>query len=221
MSRPQKSADKGSQYQLQRLVNDPSDPLGNELKRLISLETDEIITWVSPLASEGYVEYRDTAFLRKLGLRPADLSVPLAAFWPASGPRWDALAHTNKRRFILVEGKSHAPEMKSACTAVSPKSLAKIQRALEQTRAYCGASASDWSTNFYQYGNRLAHLYWLSQLNGVNAHLVFIYFVNDKSMREPTSIEAWRAEIDHVHSQLGLSSPPMPGYVHDLFVDVP
>ena len=33
-----------------------------------------------------------------------------------------------------------------------------------------------WDAPFYQYANRLAHLYFLRQLNGLDATLLFLYF---------------------------------------------
>ena len=45
-------------------------------------------------------------------------------------------------------------------------------------------STCDWSGTFYQYANRLAHLYLLHELNDVDAWLVFVYFVGDSRSGE-------------------------------------
>jgi len=218
---PQQPGTKGSQLHLQRLVNDPADPLGRMLRERQVLAPHETVTWLSPLASDDFAEYRDEAFIARLGLHSARMDVPLAKFWPAHGPQWDALAQTSRRRFLLIEGKSHRSELVSHCAARNARSLTKIRRALQQAQAFChGDSATDWSLRHYQVANRLAHLYWLRQLNGIDAHLVFAYFVNDAAMRGPTSAEAWQVEIARVHSRLGLTDDPMPGFVHHLFVDV-
>lgn len=211
---------KGSQFHLQQLVNHPADPLGSEIRRLIRLDAGETITWLSPIASDDFAEYQDDSFVTRLGIKGDNLTTPLNAFWPAGGPQWDALARTSKGRAILVEGKSRRSELTSACKASREESLARIQSALEQTRIYCrGDASSDWSSPHYQYSNRLAHLYWLRQLNGIDAHLVFVYFVNDPTINRPASAAAWEADIARVHSRLGLTSEPMPGAVHHLLID--
>ncbi len=218
---PQQPGTKGSQLHLQRLVNDPADPLGQMLREQEVLAPDETVTWLSPLASDDFAEYRDEAFIAHLGLHSARMDMPLANFWPGRGPQWDGLARTSRRRLLLIEGKSHRSELVSHCAARNARSLIKIQRALGQAKTFCRAdSTADWSLRHYQYANRLAHLYWLRQLNGIDAHLVFTCFVHDATMRGPTSVAAWQAEIAAVHQRLGLTSDPMPGFVHHLFVDV-
>jgi hypothetical protein len=44
--------------------------------------------------------------------------------------------------------------------------------------------------------NRLAHLYFLCELNGVPAFLVFVYFVNDQEMQGPTTKKEWQTETE-------------------------
>ncbi len=216
----QRNGAKGSQFHIQRLVNHPTDPLSNEIRRLIKLDAHETIAWLSPLEGDDFAEYQDDSYVTRLGLKSDSLTTPLSEFWPAGGPQWDALARTSRGRVILVEGKSHRSEMASACRASRPESVTKIRSALEQTRIYCRADVSaDWSAPHYQYSNRLAHLYWLRQLNGINAHLVFVYFVNNRSINNPTSAAAWETELARVHHRLGLHSDPMPGFVHNLFID--
>ena len=65
--------------------------------------------------------------------------------------------------------------------------------------------------------NRIAHLYFLRK-HGVNAHLVFLYFVNDNTMGKAASIEHWKEGIEEVHDALGIRSS-VDG-VHEAFVDV-
>lgn len=221
MRRRQSPATKGSQYHLQRLINDPADPLGDAFRQQHAIAPEEVITWLSPLANDDFAEYGDEAFLTHVGLHPERMEAPLKSFWPSRGPQWDALARTRSGQILLVEGKSHRSEMRSRCTATSPQSLATIQRALEQTSKFCrGDVTADWTAPYYQYANRLAFLYWLKLLNGVNAHLMFVYFVDDRPMRGPTSVEAWQAEIAAAHQRLGLPADPMPGFVHHVFYDV-
>ena len=78
----------------------------------------------------------------------------------------------------------------------------------------------DWSTRFYQYANRLAHLYFLRELNGFNAYLVFVNFLNDPDLDGPLSERECRAVMKVMHEALGVRGK-LPGrYVTDVFVDV-
>jgi len=208
---------KGSQKHFQQLVNDSADRLGNEIRQLAGFEMDEEIIWKSPIADHKYAEYRDKKSLEVLGMQEATKLHSLTDFWPLGGPQWDALAQTNKQKNILVEAKSHIGELKSTCGAKNPASIQKIQKALNATKAYFGSNGqNDWSIGYYQYANRLAHLYWLRAINSVDAHLVFVYFVNDTQMKG--SQNEWKTEIAKVHAYLGLNS--LPDYVHDVFIEV-
>jgi hypothetical protein len=81
----QERASRGSQHWLQRLVQDNPTALDQEIG-LGQLE------WLSPLAADDFAEYRDQAFLDRLG---ADLPRrPLDSFWPRGGAVWDGLART-------------------------------------------------------------------------------------------------------------------------------
>ena len=78
---------------------------------------------------------------------------------------------------------------------------------------------------FYQYANRLAHLYFLKELNKVDAALVFIYFVGDTTVsgKDPVSREGSRqAAIDLATHHLGvrIHSPWIRDNVADVFIDV-
>jgi len=211
---------KGSQKHLQRLVNHPTDPLGNRIGQLLNFELDENFIWKSPVASDEYAEYNDEDFVRKLGLQNAIKLDPLIDFWPTRGPHWDALAQTNKKRKFPVEAKSHIGELASTCEA-KPVSYRKIQEALNTTKVYSGSQVlNDWCAEYYQYANRLAHLYWLREVKKADAHLVFIYFVNDSQMNGPTSKEEWEKELAIIYTYLGVSSSLMSAHIHNLFFDV-
>lgn len=213
-------ATKGSQFQLQRLINDPADSLGNALQVALALDSGESIAWVSPLASDKFTEYRDASFLAQVGLTENDLVVPLTAFWPNQGPCWDALARTNTGRVILVEGKSHIGELSSRARATG-KSLERIQVSLHETRSYYRCATShNWLSSHYQYCNRLAHLYWLRVLNGIDAHLVFFYFANDDTVDRPANAVEWANTIDALKQNIGLNDELTKGSVHNLIVDL-
>ena len=66
-------------------------------------------------------------------------------------------------------------------------------------------SPADWSTSFYQYGNRLAHLYWMRELNGHDAYLVnLVLRSNDREMNGPQSASEWQAAIQLQEVFLGV-----------------
>jgi len=218
MSRiPQQRASRGSQKWLQILVNDYPEIFARELAKL-GLSTDQQIKWLSPLKDDEYAEYRDKAFVERLGVNP---STPLTVFWPKGGPVWDALAKTPREELVLIEAKAHIGEIVSPRTRASGASLAQICASLKVTQRFLGAaSPADWSVHFYQYTNRLAHLYWLREVNRLPAYMVFLYFINDHDMDGPTTREEWEGAIQLMQSFLGLRRHKLSAYVLDVFVDV-
>ena len=204
-------ASKGSRFHLQNLVNDHPDLLNCLLLSANPQLRDEAANhprWVSPLASDDYCEYRDGKFLHAVGL--AHLAKRLATFWPPGGPVWDALATVERKAgvggVILLEAKSHVQEMGNpgyACKA-GPVSRRHIAKSLDEVKAALGVrSKEDWLGDFYQYTNRLAHLYWLDSL-GVPAWLVFLYFVGDVQQSGPAQVTQWVNPIASMRRQLGL-----------------
>lgn len=220
MSRvPQQPASKGSQKWLQVLVNDRPDLINARLSQVLGLESDERINWLSPLRGDHFAEYRDEAFLKRLGVTLD--RYPLAKFWPKRGPQWDGLAKTDRGSVILVEAKAHLNEMVSSPSGASPGSLARIKRSLLETKTFLRSKTpADWSQTLYQYTNRLAHLYLLRQLNLVPAYLVFLYFVNDSAMNGPRTSDYWRAAITLAKGILGVQEQRLSRYVVDVFLEV-
>ncbi len=176
------------------------------------------------MESDGFAEYRDGQFLDHLGVG-LDCRT-LKDFWPKVGPQWDGLARTSGDRIILLEAKANIPELNSSPTgAKSEKSLQKIETALTETKEFLGVeSKTDWSRCFYQYANRLAHLYLLRELNGLDAYLVFVYFVDDRTRPEvgPVSRQGWEAAISLATKHLGipLAHQWVSKNVVDVFIDV-
>ena len=222
---PQGRAVKGSQKWLQEMV----DVCPELLDAAIQRETNEIsapIRWVSPLADDNFKEYRDGAFLAKLGVRLD--KVPLGEFWPRIGPCWDALGRTDDGQVILLEAKAHVCEMVGSPSQASEKSLPLIRESLETVKSYVGmrSSSADWTTSFYQYANRLAHLYLLRTLNGVPAYLVNLYFLNADEMDSdrtfvPQTIAEWQSAITLQERFLGIRTRhPLSQYAIHAFADV-
>jgi hypothetical protein len=211
MSRfPQELCARGSQRWVQWYVNDAP----RVFDAAIGLGP---IDWRSPLCDDQYAEYRDEAFLDRLGVTA--VRKPLERFWPRGGPQWDALGRARSGEAVIVEAKAHLNELYSPATRALDASVALIQASLaEAARAMGVAEGFDWSRQFYQYANRLAHAYFLEQVNGVPVTLVFVYFTGDADMKGPATRGEWDTAISTVHAALGLAHPPP--FVRDVFIEV-
>jgi hypothetical protein len=121
---------------------------------------------------------------------------------------------------VFLEAKAHIPEAASPATAASPTSRKLILRSLaEARRHYAPRAKADWSGTFYQYANRLAHHYFLRVVNELPSHLVFLYFVNDREMGGPSTIDEWRGAVRLIHAALGLPADLVKHSVHEVFLD--
>jgi hypothetical protein len=198
-------ASRGSQRWLQVAVARAPELLDAELRRSGAIDPDESVQWKSPIASEGFVEYRDGAVLRCLEISGLPKR-PLADFWPNRGPVWDALGVTSKGRFVLVEAKAHIAEAASPASTASPESLKRIQSALEEARKYYSPRANArWDGSLYQYANRLAFQYFFNKVNGLKTRLVFLNFCNATDVSGPESEDEWHGATKLIHALLGLS----------------
>ena len=217
-------AARGSRKWLQVLVNRCPELLEDQiLCQLNSLASE--IDWLSPLKSDDYAEYYDQAFVDKLGI--CLNRIPLRSFWPRSGPRWDGLGATDGGQYILVEAKAHVRELRSAMSAKRDSSVNRILYSFSETKKYLHVDArADWTRPFYQYANRLAHLYLLHVLNEVDAYLVNVYFLKDQDMRElgtivPQTIKEWETAI--LAEEIALDIPPrhrLSSRILNTFIDV-
>lgn len=185
---------------------------------LLQPESLAPIEWVSPLAGDEYAEYRDTAFLDRLGLEV--LAPNLRTFWPERGPQWDALGLAD-RAPVLVEAKAHVSEFLSSACQAGPASRGRIEAAFLAVKRDLNADGDvNWAQYFYQYANRLAHLWWFHE-QGVKAHLVFVGFLNDHDMKGPVHRETWIAAFEVATYALGLPARhKLSGYIHHVSPDV-
>ena len=176
------------------------------------------INWTSPIRADEFAEYRDIGFLSAIG-QPL-LGDSLRLFWPSRGPQWDALG-TFDGGVVLVEAKAHIAEFLTPASGASASSLEKIQQALSSTQEYLNASQNvAWERTYYQYTNRLAHLYFLRK-HGVNAHLIFVSFLNDVEMNGPMLSETWEAAFQAANYSLGIPKRhKLSKYIHHRFPDV-
>ena len=226
------AANRGSRRWLQVLVNCRPGLLDDAISQRLA-EPPGDIGWRSPLVDDHYAEYRDQSFLDRLAGSlllppPGKPQCALADFWPRFGPQWDGLAVTDKGQILLVEAKAHIAEMVTAPSQARGESARqKIQDSLRAVKSFVNSkSPADWSTSFYQYANRLAHLYWLRELNGHDAYLVNLFLVNDRDMNGPESVAEWQAAIRLQEVFLGVRQssyaldPWVGAYVLDVFIDV-
>ena len=71
---------------------------------------------------------------------------------------------------------------------------------------FCEADTLDvkkWTHGYYQVANRIAALYFLNEVVGLEAWLVLVNFVNDTS-HKPTKIQQWRESQLKVMQHLGI-----------------
>jgi len=215
----QKAGVKGSLRNIQVLINNHPALLTLRIQEILKQPSE--IEWISPKKDDGYAEYRDAEFLKKLGCYP--LRVPLESFWPSLGPQWDGLGKSGESLF-LIEAKANIPEiLSSPMKARNESSIQLIKKSLEETKRFVNSkSKADWSNVFYQYTNRLAHLYHLKHLNGKSAYLIFLYFTGDASVDgQPTTREEWYGAIRLMKEYLGIGMRnKLSPYILDIYIDV-
>lgn len=212
-------AERGSQLWLQVAVNRCPEAIDQSIRTALRLDERCKVEWVSPLENERFVEYRDNAALQKLGV--AAQRRALSDFWPTGGPVWDGLAKVGSGEVLLVEAKAHIAELVSPASRASEPSRGQIAKSLAQVRNMLAPAAEvDWAGTFYQYANRVAHLHFLREDNGIPAHLVFVNFLNDSDMGGPSHKESWEAATEVVERYLGLGRHRLRRWIHHFFVDV-
>jgi len=209
---------KGSKLQIRRLVNNSPQPIEEQLRKVIPGWGTAEFDWRSPLVSEQYRECCDEEFLAVLGLEGYSEAL-VGSFWPRRGPNWDALARVALPHpaVLLIEAKSHRSEMAS-CYGGGLDSLKIIKAAFHKTQQWLQPQKRrDWKSPFYQFANRLAHLYFLRKECGLEAWLAHVYFTGDPYY--PTSREQWDDWLCEVRFELGIGDGKIEGLV-DIFLSV-
>ena len=216
--RPQKT--ERSEHWMRVAANEDSDALNKLIIDKFGWNEAEAINWLSPIAADNYAEYYDQAFLQRLGV--TELAVPLSDFWPNSGARWDGLARTETGKLILVEAKAYIEEGVDYQSKAGPRSLAMILKALDDAKKDFRASDdAPWESPFYQYANRLAHLYFLHRLNGLDGYMLFLCFADAPDVPKPCSESEWQGAVRLVEKCLGLGTHPYRKRVATLIWRVP
>jgi len=209
---------KGSKLQIRRLINDEPQRIEQQLRKDILGWSTAQFDWRSPLASQQYREYCDQEFLAALGLEEYSKAL-VGGFWPRHGPNWDALARVALPHpaVLLVEAKSHRSEMASHYSG-GRKSFKVIDAAFDKTRQWLQPQKHrEWNSPFYQFANRLAHLYFLRKECGQEAWLAHVYFTADPYY--PTCREQWDDWLREVRFELGIGDGNIEGLV-DIFLPV-
>lgn len=210
----------GSQKDLQILANQHQDILNHELSKILNKTIK--LEWLSPLKDDDYAEYVDQDFINRLDIN-SRITKPLNDFWPNGGANWDGLAKDNET-FFLIEAKAHISEQMIESTgATSIESINLIKKSLEETKAFLDVKSDvSWcKENYYQYANRIAHLYYLREINKIDAHLLFIYFLNDKTVTGKSETkEDWKQAINDVYKKLELEkNNKLSDFIHNIFID--
>lgn len=202
---------KGSMLQIQLYVNRLSDRLDGALVESLPglARWDRGIEWVSPIESDGFREYADSEFISALRLGRTEAQA-LKKFWPRRGPCWDALGVGTEtgRGCLIVEAKSYPREAVTS-TGATGDSLAKIKNALSATAAWLGVPGlpDSWLEIYYQTANRLAHLYLLREVCGLDAHLAFVCFVEDP-LHQPTTEMEWLKAFQNMMDSMAIPELP-------------
>lgn len=214
------AAKRGSQKWIQLAVNDHASFLDRAIREALGFKKSEQITWLSPLREDAYSEYRDKGFIRRLGIELA--SRPLEEFWPRRGPQWDGLGRTESDNILLVEAKANIPEIVSPACQASDHSKSLIQRSLREVQEFLKIDLNiDWVGKLYQYANRIAHLYFLREINQIPAHLVFVYFIGDHDVDGPGSVLEWKAALKVAKGVLGIGERHrLSKYMADVYIDI-
>ena len=136
-----KANSKGSQGDIQRLVEHNPALLTRRVKSALDLSATLDITWVSPQPPR-YTEYSDADFLGVLGLDTN--RIRLHEFWPKGGPHWDALGRGSDDTVFLVEAKAHIGEIVSTPTGAGGTAREQIVAQLNEEFHACeGACGLD------------------------------------------------------------------------------
>lgn len=214
-------ASRGSQRWLQVAVTRAPHVLDQALQAAAVIPQGAQVHWRSPRQEDGFAEYRDEPALACLGITAEQLRRrPLQDFWPARGPVWDALGTSGELK-ILVEAKAHIAEAASPGSKAGEHSLKQIIRSLEEARRWYAPKANvNWHRQLYQYANRLAFHYFLSQANGIATQLVFLDFYNAPDVHSPDCPQKWEGATEMIHALLGLPRDLRSRGIFHVHVDV-
>lgn len=214
---PQPYGTKGSLKWIQALINNNSELVKGKIQDHIKDDLS-LVEWVSPKKEDEFAEYRDEKFLKVLGIEK--YYPKLSEFWPKGGPQWDALGKLKSKYYFIVEAKANIPELISSSKAKSENSITKIKNSIFHTKQFLNATSGlNWINGFYQYANRLCHLYFLRELCRENAYLIFVYFCNDNT-HISTNYEQWNGVLKLQKHLMSLNKHKLQNFIIDIFIDI-
>jgi hypothetical protein len=92
---------------------------------------------------------------------------------------------------------------------------------LSRTQRWLGISTTaDWSGKLYQYGNRLAHVFFLREILRLDACLVNLCFTDDVTTT-PTTPAGWKSALPAFKRELGFEVDRIPWVVDVLLPALP
>ncbi len=216
----------GSEAHLLRYRSHHPDLLDRAVTEAIGLP-EARLNWIYPpdhsLAGSAR-EPEGMEFLKE----KKDILEKWSDFWPQRGkqPTWDAVAKlTNVREpeWVLFEAKANRPEFCSLPSGAIGGGRKKIEKAIGSVKKHMGVHwRFHWLGTYYQYANRLACLYFLTEVAHVPARLVFVYFFGDSfpdGAPCPKTKDEWEEAIHACHLTLGLPDRhALSGQVHEVFL---
>ena len=137
------------------------------------------------------------------------------------GPQWDTLlGRAPSGEVVLVEAKALVSELLSPPPQAANPSAERIRGALLEAAASSKASPGlDWSRRFYQYTNRLAHAWFIGEVNALPVHLAFVHFIGDKAMDGPVTRREWEPHRPSC-TRPSACAGGCRKYVAEIFIDV-
>lgn len=217
----------GSEFHLLRMLGRHRNSLNDKILTELNYR-DKNIEWIDfKFDAKQFIpdqEYVGIEFLKSLK-DYSTIESKWKSFWPNKNKsqNWDAIGKIGDE-WLLVEAKAHAEEINSN-THASVKSKKKIQDKFKELHLKLSINTSnDWTQNYYQKANRILFLDFLKQ-NGINAKLVFIYFLNGYKQngiqQGIEKVKEWQRVIDEQDNYLGISGNKMlKSMIINVFVDI-
>lgn len=204
-------ANRGSKLLMQIAVNNIEDDFFDKSRTKLSRLSrkhllDKMIgrgniTWISPLEENHFKEYELSKLPETLKEKLDLQNINWKNVWPSSRQsQWDAIGIGEDNTLVLVEAKAHIGEIESS-TNLENSSITerykRIEEVLGKSLINDNSGNDYWLTKYYQIANRFAFLDGLKTYYGNKRKvlLVFLYFVNDFSLK-PTSKEEYEKYIN-------------------------
>ncbi len=97
-----------------------------------------------------------------------------------------------------------------------------LEQRLVELKSFLGVDPNiSWNGTFYQYANRLTHLYFLREVNGQDAYLAFVYFTGDPMFSKVVRHRSWKAALTLTKCAHAVTTRHrLSRYVAEVFIDV-